>query len=77
MRARRGTGFKSLRLDCCDITHRNSNQRCYVRKGVLTNFPKFTGKQLHQSLSFAYVLNEWSLTSFVKNSIKQVWHGPK
>ena len=27
-------------------------QRCSVKKGVLRNFTKFTGKQLYQSLSF-------------------------
>ena len=77
MRARRATGFKYLRLNCCDITHRNSRQRCYVRKDALRDLSKFTGKQLCQSLSFAYALNEWSLTTFVKNSIKEVGRDPK
>ena len=29
---------------------RSSHRRCSVRKGVLKNFAKFTGKQLYQSL---------------------------
>ena len=31
---------------------RSSHQRCSVRKGVLRNFAKFTGKHLCQSLFF-------------------------
>ena len=31
---------------------RSSHQRCYVRKGVLRNFTKFTGKHLYQSIFF-------------------------
>ena len=29
---------------------RSSHERCSLRKGVLRNFTKFTGKHLHQSL---------------------------
>ena len=29
---------------------RSSHKRCYVKKGALTNFAKFTGKHLCQSL---------------------------
>ena len=32
---------------------RSSRQRCSVRKGILRNFAKFTGKHLCQSLSFS------------------------
>ena len=32
--------------------NRNSQRRCSVRKGVLRNFTKFTGKHLCQSLFF-------------------------
>ena len=31
---------------------RSRHRRCSVRKGVLRNFAKFTGKQLYQSLFF-------------------------
>ena len=31
---------------------RSSHQRCSVKKCVLKNFAKFTGKQLYQSLFF-------------------------
>ena len=34
------------------FTERSSHQRCFVRKGVLRNFAKFTGKHLCQSLFF-------------------------
>ena len=33
-------------------TYRSSHQRCSVRKGVLRNFEKFTGKYLCESLFF-------------------------
>ena len=31
---------------------RSCNRRCSIKKGVLKNFAKFTGKHLHQSLFF-------------------------
>ena len=33
-------------------TNRSNHRRCFVRKGVLRNFAKFTGKHLCQSLFF-------------------------
>ena len=40
-------------LDPINTSHeRSSHQRCYIRKGVLRNFTKFTGKHLYQSLFF-------------------------
>ena len=33
-------------------TDRSSHRRCSVKKDVLRNFPKFTGKHLRQSLFF-------------------------
>ena len=35
----------------CPI-YKSSHRRCSVKKGVLGNFPKFTGKHLCQSLFF-------------------------
>ena len=35
-----------------EVQDRSSHQRCSVRKGVLRNFTKFTGKHLCQSLFF-------------------------
>ena len=40
----------AINLDRVDV--RSSHRRCYVRKGVLRNFAKFTGKNLCQSLFF-------------------------
>ena len=34
------------------LLYRSSHQRCSVRRGVLRNFAKFTGKYLRQSLFF-------------------------
>ena len=36
----------------CNMNFRSSHQSCSVRKGVLRNFGKFTGKHLCQSLIF-------------------------
>ena len=35
--------------------HESSHRRCFVRKGVLKNFAKFTGKHLCQSLFLVVV----------------------
>ena len=44
-------GFKHYIL----LIFRSSHWRCSVRKGVIRNFSKFTGKQLYQSLYFQKV----------------------
>ena len=35
-----------------NASFKSSHWRCSVKKGVLTNFAKFTGKQMWQSLCF-------------------------
>ena len=47
---------------------RSSHQRCSVRKGVLTNFAKFTGKHLCLSLFFNKVAGLWPATLLKKRS---------
>ena len=42
--------------------------RCYVRKGVLRNFAKFTGKHLSQSLFFNKVAG-LSLATILKKRV--------
>ena len=42
---------------------KSSHQRCSIKKGVLKNFPKFTGKHLCQSLFFNKVAG-----------LKRLWH---
>ena len=49
---------------------RSSRQRCSVRKGVLRNFTKFTGKHLCQSLFFNKVAGLRLVTLFKK----RLWH---
>ena len=39
-----------------EFIYRSSHQRCSMRKGVLRNFAKFTGKHLGQSLFFNKVV---------------------
>ena len=40
-----------LKIACCnEVSFRSSHRRYSVRKGVLRNFAKFTGKHLRQSL---------------------------
>ena len=55
-----------LNLKC----FRSSHQRCSVRKGVLRNFAKFTGKQLCQSLFFNKVAGLKPVTLLKK----RFWH---
>ena len=44
--------FESLKKKAKKKYYRSSHQRCSVKKGVLRNFAKFTGKHLYQSLFF-------------------------
>ena len=49
------TNLFPSKLSCWNILttfNKSSHQRCSIRKGVLRNFTKFTGKQLCQSLFF-------------------------
>ena len=41
-----------IKQDRIDIRSRSSHQRCSMKKGVLRNSTKFTGKHLRQSLFF-------------------------
>ena len=41
---------------------RSSHQRCFIIKGVLRNFAKFTGKELCQSLFLFKVAGLWPAT---------------
>ena len=50
--------------------HRNSHQRCSIKKGVLRNFTKFTGKHLCQSI-FVNKVAGLSLATLLK---KRLWH---
>ena len=45
---------------------RSSHRRCSVKKGVLRNLTKFTGKHLHQSLFFNKVAGLTSATLLKK-----------
>ena len=44
--------IKTTRAEIDITKYRSSHRRCSVRKGVLRNFAKFTGKHLCQSLFF-------------------------
>ena len=46
---------------------RSIHQRCSVKKGILRNFAKFTGKHLCQSLFFNKVAGEhvWATASYI------------
>ena len=60
----------SYRTHNCTLIYRSSWQRCSVRKGVLINFAKFTGKHLCQSLFFNKVAGLRSATLLKK----RLWH---
>ena len=47
-----GQTFKKIKKIIRTIQDRSSRGRCSVRKGVLRNFAKFTGKHLCQSFFF-------------------------
>ena len=52
------------------VTFRNSHWKCSVKKSVLRNFAKFTGKYLCQSLFF----NKVAACNFIENeTLKQVF----
>ena len=51
MRCNFKTNQAMLRSHIADA-YRRSHQTCFVEKGVLRNFAKFTGKHLCQSLIF-------------------------
>ena len=56
----------------CYVKCRSSHRRCSVRKDVLTNFAKFTGKHLRLSLFF----NKVSGLKPATLSKKRLWHRP-
>ena len=47
---------------------RSCHRRCFVRKGFLRNFAKFTGKHQCQSLSFNKVVDLKPATLILQNS---------
>ena len=55
---------------CKKVPFRSSHHRCSVRKGVLRNFAKFTGKHLWQSLFFNKVAGLRPATLLKK----RFWH---
>ena len=54
----------------CTEPYRSSHQRCSVRKGILRNFAKFTGKHLYRSLFFNRVAGLRPATLLRK----KIWH---
>ena len=50
------------------MTIRSSHQRCSVRKGILRNFAKFTGKHLCHSLFFNKVVGLRPFQFFLQNT---------
>ena len=67
--------FKHIRSQHVNVTsskwrqkRRSSHRRCSVRKGILRNFAKFTGKHLCQSLCFNKVVGLRPATLLKKGS---------
>ena len=54
----------------CFTNNRSSHQRCSMKKGVLKNFTKFTGKHLCQSLFY----NKFAGLSPATLIKKRLWH---
>ena len=59
------SGFRTISFYTAPCS-RSSRRRCSVRKGVLRNFAKFTGKHLCQSLFFNEVAGFRAETLFKK-----------
>ena len=55
------------------LKFRSRHRRCSVRKGVLRNFAKFTGKHLCQSLFFNKVAALRLATLLIKETLAQVF----
>ena len=58
---------------CWVSQFRSSHKRCSRKKGVLRNFPKFTGKHLCQSLFFNKVAGLRPTTLLKKETLAQVF----
>ena len=54
------------------LSFRSSHRRCSVRKGILRNFTKFTGKHLGQSLFFSCEFCEISKNTFLQNTSERL-----
>ena len=54
--------------------YRSSQQKCYVKKGALINFTKFTGKHLCQSLYFNKVAGLRTTTLLKKKLWRRYFH---
>ena len=55
------------------VLYRSNHQRCSIRKGVLRNFAKFTGKHLYQSLFFSKVAGHLWTTASHCNVISRIF----
>ena len=62
------SSFRSSNSNCLNYT--SSHQRCFIEKGVLKNFKKFTGKQLCES----FFLNKVPGLRPVTPLKKRLWH---
>ena len=68
--ARMFTALKRFKV--CLRNCRSSHQRCSLRKGVIRNFAKFTGKHLCQSLFFYKVAGQGLRPASLLK--KRLWH---
>ena len=64
------TGYKLKDYFLSSYDLQSSHQRCSMKKGVLRNFTKFTGKHLCQSLFFNKVAGLRPATLLTK----RLWH---
>ena len=64
---------KKESTETATCTLRSSHQRCFIKKGVLKNFAKFTGKQLHRCFLVNFV--KFSRTPFLQNTTGDCFWG--
>ena len=64
---------ESLKNNSWNALYRSRHRRCSVRKGVLRNFAKLTGKHLCQSLFFLIKLQDWACNFTKKETLEHVF----
>ena len=64
--------FSRINWNLCGTHDRSSHRRCSIKKGVLRNFTKFTGKHLCRSLFFNKVVG-WGLQLYWKGDFGTVF----
>ena len=68
--------FRKAYLGSCQTFTRSSRPEVFCKKGVITNFVKFTGKHVCKSLSFLTKLQACKVAGLIPATLlkKTLWH---